>query len=312
MPAMLRLVGFIGLLGIAASAKGQVANLGRVEVYRTGATTVGIPLIVDSQYKLKLSATKRVILTLTVGEHQLEGKIGPLNPVLAINVLAGETTYVVMDYRRPSFGSLMVMRDPAQSMNFILDHTNAPPEGKFKDEEIDEKLNQSLISLRPFHQEEPITQTASVQLLTDAEVKEALLQGRQTPDPKTVGAYLEDSGRAFASALADGQSVSGYTVRVYNAKQWIQLQAAIAAREMRPFSESDVTPDLYRRLLHVVASPSTPDKLTGRNMAAASNVTRIVLEEGPAHAVTQPLSLAPTVVPSGFCVALSFVPRNDR
>lgn len=159
-----------------ACAQGQSGNMGTVEVYRIGRMSVAFPLIVDSQCTLKLSHSARLVLTLTPGEHQIESKLGKDNPVLAIHVEPGKTTYIVMDYEHASMGK-MIFRgvNPTQDLTLTLEHTNAPPEGNFKDEKIDNSLSAKLDSLPPYHEESPQDKTPEIQLLSDEEI--SLLSG---------------------------------------------------------------------------------------------------------------------------------------
>ena len=59
---------------------------------------------------------------------------------------------------------------------------------------------------------------------------------------------------------------------IYTPEQWIELNAAYAKGEMLPFSLADVTEDMRRPLLHVVALPSTPAYLNGAGLSGASCV----------------------------------------
>jgi len=290
---------FLPLLILALFSQylyGQDKIFGTVEVYRIGRSSGSFPLVVDGQTKLKISNSHRMTLQMTKGEHQLESSLATVNPVLALSVEAGQTTYVVMDFEHGAYAKAILGGDKSKLFTLTLEHTNRPPPGEFKDEKVDEKLANLIASLPAYHEAILPTATAEVQELSDQEIGEALLQGRHTMDPRTVGLLLEDLQQQIGSALVQGQGVSGYSVRVYTAKQWLQLQASLATREMRPFSIHDVTPELRHKLLHVTASPSTPDSLTGRNMANASNVQRIVLEEGQNRAVMQPLGSEPTTV----------------
>ena len=257
----------------------------------------GLPYTVDSQVKLKISRGRRSVLTLSAGEHELTAKLGPSVSTVIVTVKPGEPTYVVYDYQRKSMMQMMVSRDPAQNLTVTLEHTNAPPDGKFEDEKLGDKEVASLAALQPMHEVQPAaTSVAELEPLTEMEIREALLQGEHIGVPGTIGLLLDDQQRRFGSALSQGQSVSGFSVRVYTAKQWLELLAANAKYEMRPFTVADLTPEMKQKRLYVIAHPSTPDLLNGKNMAVASNVQRIVLEEGASRAVVQPLDQETTAV----------------
>ena len=285
---------YIAALCVAIPAISQTVPSGTLEIYRTTTSGYGgIPLLLDSQCKLKIGGSGHLTLQLTAGEHQLESKLGRFDPIVVVMVGPGETSYVILDLKRPTVGSLLIGKP---DMTLTLERTNATPEGKYKNTNVSPELLAMAAALPPFHETMRVVSQREIVSLTDAEVSEALLQGRHTPAPSTIGLYLEDYGQQFASGISDGQAVSGFSVRVFTAKQWLQLQSAVANRELRPFSEADVTPKMRQRLMWVIARPSTPANLNGRNMAAADNVQRIVLEEGLSKAVIQPVTEEPSTV----------------
>jgi hypothetical protein len=280
---------------VSSPSQAQTDTTGTVEIYGVGGHA-NFSLLVDSQRRIKVGSNHRLVLTMQAGEHQIEGKLGSFNPVTAFVVRPGVTTYLVLDFKPPSFGSIMAMHDPNKTMAVTWDNPNAPPDGTYKDEKPEPPEIAAISSLPPFHEQALLQIEKEPADLTEDEVKNAVLQGRHTAVPSTIGVYLEDYQREYGSALSQGQSVSGFSVWVYSARQWIQLQASLAQHDMRPFTASDVTPEMRKRCLHVVANPSTPDHLDGNNMAAASNVSRIVLEVGPSKAVMQPVQLEPTEI----------------
>lgn len=285
---------FLSTCLLSALSQGPVT--GTIAIYRIGQLSGTFPIVIDGQIKLKLGNMHRLLLHVQPGDHQVEAKFGSVaNPVSVVHVDSGETAFVVLDFGGVSFGGLM-MGSARNQIHMTLERTNAPPEGSFKDQEVDVKAVTSLALLLRFHEDAPVVRASEIQELSEVDVQDALLQGRHTPTPSMVGLYLEDRQQQFGSSLSQGQAVSGFSVRVYTAKQWLQLQVALATREMRPFSDADVTPEMRQILLHVIARPSTPDSLTGRNMAAADNVQRVVLEEGPNRQVIQPLAIEASTV----------------
>ncbi len=288
------------LLFFAASALAQSNDdFGMVDLYKMGSRASGpigggITMKIDNQISFKVKDSEHVVLKLRAGEHQIEGRLGSsLNAVAIVFVKPGETEYVILDYKRPSIASLYAMKDPRLTMNLTLEHTNAPPDGNFKLHELKTEEVVGLSALPPFHEEAPASAEAEIVPLSDADIAEAIVQGRHIPSPMTIGLMMEDLQTQYLSGVGTNQGVSGFTIWVYTAKQWVELQAALAQRDMRPFTEADVTPEMKQQLLHVSAIPSTPDRLTGANMAAADNANRIVLELGPSKTVLQPLLLAP-------------------
>ena len=265
-----------------------------MEIFRTGHRGP-LPVTVDAKVKLNTSPEHRLVFTLSAGEHQIESRIAKSNPVLPIIVEPGSVTYILLDMNVASIGSVLFQGNAARNVNATLEHVRSRPDGDFKDEKVNSKELEAVSQLPNFHEPGTVFLVKDVEALSDADVREAVLQGQHTPDATTVGVLLDDLQTQFGSAL-QGQAVSGYTVYVYTARQWIQLQSALAKYEMRPYLAEEVPTDLRRKLLYVVAKPSKPAYLNGANMAVASDVQRVVLEEGAAKAVIQPVSLAPTSV----------------
>jgi hypothetical protein len=131
---------------------------------------------------------------------------------------------------------------------------------------------------------------AQMQFLSNSEVTHAIAQsqGRQ----RQIGLVLRDVQTGFNSAMACKTcAVSGYSIHVYTPEQWVRQLAVNAYREMLPFSEKDVTQGMRRRMLHVVAMPSTPEYLTGSGFSLASGVHRIVLTDMSRQVIIQPVEL---------------------
>ncbi len=105
-----------------------------------------------------------------------------------------------------------------------------------------------------------------------------------------IGLELNDKQTHLLSGLVcDTCSTSGYTIRIFMPESWIELQAARAFREMLPFTLANVTPEMRRPYLRVLALPSTADYLTGAGLSMASSVHRIVLTDSDKAETIQPL-----------------------
>ena len=90
--------------------------------------------------------------------------------------------------------------------------------------------------------------------------------------------------------LASGASAnSGFSVKIYSPKRWIEYQSSLAHSLMRPFSIVDVTPEMKLKVLRVVALPKTPDRLDARGFSVASSVARIVLMDKAKAITVQPI-----------------------
>ena len=127
----------------------------------------------------------------------------------------------------------------------------------------------------------PAKQPAAPGMLTDAEVTEAILMGMAIGQ-RRIGLMLSDP---------ETPGDSGYTIHMYTAKQWIEQLVANARSENLPFSAAEVTPEMRRKMLHVVAMPSTPDVMNGNGFALASSVHRILLTDTARSVIVQPVQL---------------------
>jgi hypothetical protein len=99
---------------------------------------------------------------------------------------------------------------------------------------------------------------------------------------------------------------SGFVVDIWTPQTWIRHQAAIAAKEMRPFGEADVTPEMRQRVWRVEVAPSTPDKIT--QPENGSSVSHVVFRTKDKSIVVQPLTKETTTdtVQNAMGAALSY------
>jgi hypothetical protein len=126
--------------------------------------------------------------------------------------------------------------------------------------------------------------------LTDEQVM-AAIDRALTGKRHQTGLTLNDmQTNLFSGIMCKTCKTTGYTIYVYTPESWIELQAVQARREMLPFSLQDVTPEMRLPYIHVLASPSKPEYLTGDGMAMASSVHRVVLSSTERSDVVQPYS----------------------
>lgn len=124
--------------------------------------------------------------------------------------------------------------------------------------------------------------------MNDSEANAAI--GRARGKRHEVGLTRNDKQMSFASGLVcDTCGTSGYTIHVFTAESWIELQASRAFGEMLPFTLADVTPDVRSRYLRFLALPSTADYITGAGLSMASSVHRVVLSDTNRTETVQPL-----------------------
>jgi hypothetical protein len=122
----------------------------------------------------------------------------------------------------------------------------------------------------------PALAQSSTQPLSDAEVQAVL------DSTGSDGLHLREGFNLFAS---------GFAVDIWTPQTWIRHQAAVAAKEMRPFGLQDVTPEMRARVWRVAVAPSTPDKIT--QPQNGSSVTHVVFRTKDKSIVVQPLTKTP-------------------
>jgi hypothetical protein len=137
----------------------------------------------------------------------------------------------------------------------------------------------------------PAFAQSSAQPLADAEVQAVL--NSQGSD----GLHLREGFNLLAS---------GFVVDIWTPETWIRHQAAVAAKEMRPFGLQDVTPEMRERVWRVEVAPSTPDKIT--EPQNGSSVSHVVFRTKDKSIVVQPLTKEPTTdtVQNAMGAALSY------
>lgn len=130
--------------------------------------------------------------------------------------------------------------------------------------------------------------------LTQEEVSTAISTGMRQRG-RFEGLELNDVGQRFASmfATANTPGVSGYSVFMYTPLAWIKQQASKAAKEYRPFTEDDVTPEMVQPVLRIVVRPSTPTHVTGQGVALSSSVQHVVIRDAQRMHVVQPIAKEP-------------------
>jgi hypothetical protein len=113
------------------------------------------------------------------------------------------------------------------------------------------------------------------------------------------GLSLVDSGRAWSNALVASANRyattagTGFSLRVYTPKTWVEQLASNAAKEYRPFTISDITEEMLEPVLRVVVYPDKPTYLSGAGMAGSSSAEHVVLRDENKRLVVQPISKEP-------------------
>jgi hypothetical protein len=126
--------------------------------------------------------------------------------------------------------------------------------------------------------------------LNDSEVAAAVLKGSHE-SPARIGLTLVDMETLLLSGMFCKEcGQSGYSIVVYTPLKWIEYQAAVAHRQLRPFSYAAVTPQMREPILRVMAYPSKADYITGTGLSMSSSVMRVVLTDGTKQNIIQPLT----------------------
>jgi hypothetical protein len=268
---------------------------GVIHLYRTGASTggTGLGITVDGQKVYSLKNGHVVDLPVTPGDHEVECNLVAGRPtVKTVHVEAGGNYHIVLDYERMSMFHLLASSDPTHGISVSLDRSAGVPEGNFHQDVLSADEAEKLLAPPQIGLQKPLL--ADARDLTDEEVADAVTQGKHDNSSDSVGLFLDDQTTAFVSRVVDSeQGISGFSLRLYTASQWIELHAAEAHRLLKPFTLADVDPEWRKNRLYVVGLPSTPDHLTGTNISASSSVQHIVLLGMVGTDAIQPLDESP-------------------
>jgi len=143
-----------------------------------------------------------------------------------------------------------------------------------------------------------VSVSAQKQTLLDQDKADAVRIGIAAKG-KLTGLSLMDSGRAFGNAITamgnnnattDG---SGFSLRVYTPKTWVEQLASNAAKEYRPFVVADITEEMMESVLRVVVYPDKPTTISGEGMRKSSSAQHVVLRDEGKRMVVQPTSKEP-------------------
>jgi hypothetical protein len=144
-----------------------------------------------------------------------------------------------------------------------------------------------------------VTLSAQTQVLTDAEKTDAIRAGVREKGALT-GLVLRDTGQGWANAFSSGlnkyqtaNTNTGFSLRVYTPRTWVEQEASNAAKEYRPFTMSEITEEMLEPVLRVVVYPDMPTVLSGSGMSNASSVEHVVLRDGNKRLVMQPIAKEP-------------------
>jgi hypothetical protein len=287
------LVNFLLLPCLSLSAQNiDATKVATVHVYRQGRLSVGIPFKIDGNKVGSLSLHKILTFYVAPGYHEITIRFGPNSPTAAFMAEAGQDYFFQMDYEHT-----MSMLSPISLSITLTQQQGIADREKLQEQKIDaKKLNEILAMSNPQGLEPRNTQahnqpSGPLELMSDAEVRAAVLQGKHDGSPSMIGLYLNDvQTNVLSHALTPEQATNGFSIIIYTPSRWVEYQAALAMRMMAPFEFENVTPEMKSRVLHVVALPNTPDRLNGLNMSAATSVGRVVVCDKDKKTTVQPLT----------------------
>jgi hypothetical protein len=142
------------------------------------------------------------------------------------------------------------------------------------------------------------------QSLTRAQIEAAIRKGADSSED-TQGLHLVDAGRQFSQAIGllaaqQGQlqpgtqvSASGFQVFMFTPATWIAEQSRIRWQNGQPMEFSDVTTDMRRSIVRVVALPSTPPPVGTNFGLGVSSVTSVTLSDSARRVRVPPLRVSP-------------------
>lgn len=241
----------------------------------------------------KISKGKVAKFSVLPGYHEVQAHLAGARGISSIKAEPGKEYYVQAEIStRSTFGV-------TGTFSFHLHPVSGfPSDEKLKQDKVSEKvLARVLEAGRNFqHSADPeqyISSTEPVGMLTDDEVAEAVLEGSHDQSVSNIGFLLNDTATNVmthldAAITNHDTGVSGFTIRVYSPKRWVEYLTALAHVQMRPFTVANVTPEMRSKYLRVVAFPSVPDRLNGENMSWAEGVGRVVATDASKRMIAEP------------------------
>jgi hypothetical protein len=139
---------------------------------------------------------------------------------------------------------------------------------------------------------------------TPDQINAAIAQGIEGRG-RSQGLLLADNFSQFAQAFGElgasqGKlqpgthvSASGFQVTIFTPLQWVAEKASEAAGQGVNFGPNDVTTDILRPVLHVVATPSTPPDVGTNWGFDVSDVVNVVLKDASQRLAVEPSDAAP-------------------
>jgi len=270
----------------------DTTKVATVHVYRQGRFSIGFPLLVDGNKVESLGLHKILTFYVAPGYHEVSTRLGPNSPTVAFTAEGGQDYFFQMDYEHAMFPT-----SPSQISLTLTQQQGIVDQEKLQEEKIDaKKLDEILAKSNPLGLEPGTTEAHKqpadpLEMMSEIEVRAAILQGKHDNSPAMIGLYLNDvQTNMLSHALTPQQATSGFSVIIYTPSHWVEYQAALARRMLAPFELENVTSEMKSRVLHVVALPNTPERLNGQNMSAATSVGRVVVCDRDKKRIVQPLT----------------------
>lgn len=277
-------------LTLAAQAPSQIAT---IHLCRTGIRGEHDQIMVDSRKAFKIGNDACAPFQLLPGHHEITAKAAQQERTLEMDVAPGADYFVSLDAEVSGLKRSVFSAGLAGNAQFVVNlvRVDAVPIEHPKTEKLDDSVLAALKASTFANPFDSSSERLPVTTLTDEQVKAAILQGSYDRDLGQIGLTLNDTQMNLGShILTPEYAVSGFTVILFTPERWVEYEAALAKHELRPFGLADVTSGMRLNALHVVALPSSPDRLNGANMSAASGVDRVAICSAKCAQTIQPLS----------------------
>jgi hypothetical protein len=241
----------------------------------------------------KLAKGSLLVVKVVPGTHEIHTSIGKLgNAVAMVKTLPNEEYFFVEEFH--------IHGVAANSIQYTLNQVPGLNQGEGKPQPVSEGTASMLLAAsHSFQMQSAKKESLPLEYLSEDEVNSAIKRGMYDSSTDFIGTHLYDVQTNVLTHLANAANntnagVTGFSIIIYTAPQWIEYNAAVAHRQLREFTSADVTDEMRVQALHVVALPSLSDY--GATMAT---VMRVVITDKNKSKIVQPLIEADTSVPLG-------------
>jgi hypothetical protein len=133
-------------------------------------------------------------------------------------------------------------------------------------------------------------------VLTDEMIAEAIKEGRKTK-VGIMGLTLKDSRSSWVR-LPSTASTTGFSLEIYTPYSWVGEHARRALRGEKDFTVEDVTDEMVKIVLRIIANPDVPKPRQGARLDGTSGVDHVIIRSTAKEdfEVLQPLTVDEDVI----------------